>query len=206
MNSSDLTERPPVDPGHSSARNTSSPDSIQRASSQSDRPGSEPSSSSSRPKPSNQDQQYAFNEVTPIVSSSESAGRCYQSTDNPKNPDLVQGNGNPTEPTQGRRGNNGNQDPGSTSNNRPETPWYRRAADKFGTVELENKGSVARDHLALGVLIPSHLLFYSIANILCRTNIPRVAQNLVSFRIHWDSSNPALPLELLKGVVRRSCR
>lgn len=79
-------------------------------------------------------------------------------------------------------------------------PWYKRVLDKYGSLELDNKGSVARDHLALGTYIVSILLESECRkhNTNCiifsfRTNVPRLATYLSRLCIHRNCHHPTLP-------------
>lgn len=73
------------------------------------------------------------------------------------------------------------------------TQWWKGTFDKFRSIELENKGSVARDHLALGMVYAVYVLNDWLT--CCRTNFSGLATYVFGLCIDWYCGHTAISIE-----------
>lgn len=152
--------------------------------------------------------QKRLTESTPINGASSSRG--YQATEPPNptrgNYDSTR-NDQITAPESSNAAGSSNQKPQTNQpepeDEEPHRSWLGRLVDRFGALELENKGSVARDHLALGRITLSFLflqffiIYLGISSLTAatRTNIPSMDAHLSGICLNRHRRHPTIPIK-----------
>jgi hypothetical protein len=208
MNTTEPSASTPTGPHTSTARDidtslSCSPTHIESDLSSSISSGRSRSSATSRKYPTHQSpqSQKRFNENTPINGAS-SSSRGYQATEPPNpapgNHDSIK-DCQSSNPESSNAAGSSNQK-AQTNQPEPEEEHERsllgRFVDRFGALELENKGSVARDHLALGRdTLASFLSGVLSLTAAPRTNFPCVDAHIASVCLHRHRRYSTIPIK-----------
>lgn len=143
-------------------------------------------------------------ESTPVFDEAGASTRNYGATEAPNSSSAASG---PTSsdkqsapgPSNGANGRNSTHQ--QNQQEEPHQSRYSRFVDRFGALELENKGSVARDHLALGMALGSHDLSSNLI-IVYRANLFSLDAHLPCLCLHWYRRHAALPSQYLNSVYK----